>query len=288
MQTKWIMLGTVWTALAVTACGDDDGGTRAPNDTSGTGTVTTGPSGTTAGGVTSATSGPGNIGATGATGGTNTWSTSATGTTTSTTGTGPVGSGDAGLQDGGDGSDTWSPADAAAADGGAADDAGATADGGSLFQFTDGEILAIVQTANSGEIAQGELATEKAMSVRVADYAEHMVLAHTTAQAEVDVVAMASDIEPQSNLLATNLENAAEQVLEQLTELSADTTEFDFAYMTAQVSQHTVVLETLRVQLIPQADDPELVAALETLELEVAAHLDVAEDIVEELANLEP
>lgn len=286
MHTKWIMLGTIGTALAVTACGDDDGGTRPPNDTSGTGTVTTGPSGsTTGGGTTSPTNGPGN---TGATGGTNTSSTSTTTGTTSTTTTGPVGSGDAGLQDGGDGSGTWSAADAAAMDGGLADDAGAAADGGSLLQFTDGEILAIVQTANSGEIAQGELAMEKALSPSVADYAEHMVMSHTMAQSEVDVVVMDSEIEPQANLFATNLENAAEQVLEHLTELPVATTEFDFAYMTAQVSQHTVMLETLRVQLIPQTDDPELVAVLETMEGEVAAHLELAEEIVEDLASPAP
>jgi len=157
-----------------------------------------------------------------------------------------------------------------------------------MIELTDGEILAIVQTVNSGEIAQGELATEKALSSTVADYAELMVTSHTTAQSEVEVVAMDREIEPQPNMLASTMESAAEQVLEQLTDLPAATDQFDLAYMASQVSQHTLVLETLREQLIPEANDRELVATLETLELEVSAHLDMAEAIVEALATPEP
>lgn len=284
MKTKWIMLSTIWTALAVTACGDDDGSTPAPNETSGSETLSMGPSSASTSSGTNNTNGPGATGATGATGGItgepNTSDGLASSATTSGSVSGPQGS-DAGIGDAGGGSDSWSVGDAGVGD------AGTPGDAGPVIELTDGEILAIVQTVNTGEIAQGELAAENALAASVADYAELMVTSHTTAQSELEVIAMDREIEPESNMLASNIEASAEQVLEQLTELPAETQEFDLAYMASQVSQHTVVLETLRAQLIPQADDPELVAALETLELEVAAHLDMAEDVVNEITNPE-
>jgi len=68
-------------------------------------------------------------------------------------------------------------------------------------------------------------------------------------------------------------------------ELTAATTEVDLLYMEALVAVHTKVLETLGAILIPSADDADLKAALEATRGEVKAHLDHAQEILDELQS---
>ena len=66
-------------------------------------------------------------------------------------------------------------------------------------------------------------------------------------------------------------------------ELTAATAEVDLLYMETQVAVHTKVLETLDAILLPSADDTDLKAELEATRDEVKAHLDHAQEILDEL-----
>jgi predicted outer membrane protein len=58
---------------------------------------------------------------------------------------------------------------------------------------------------------------------------------------------------------------------------------FDEFYVTSQVVVHQQVLAILDEELIPEADNADLMEYLDTVRDSVAAHLQVAEELLEEL-----
>jgi putative membrane protein len=144
--------------------------------------------------------------------------------------------------------------------------------------ITDGGVVAVMSKANQGEIDQGKLAAGKATNASVKAFAEQMVNEHEEAQTKLTALSIAAEDNPFSRLLATQ----SQLMLGQLNALPAGAA-FDRQYMTNQVLQHEGVLSLIDVTLLPSADAEGLNDYLETVRVDVAQHLQEAQDILDAL-----
>jgi putative membrane protein len=165
--------------------------------------------------------------------------------------------------------------------GGTTGTAGAAEGGSAAVELEDGEILQVVLSANSGEIDQGEVATDMAQDAAVLDFAETMVTEHTAALDDGEALASDAGIEPTASTLSADLEAESQSIVTMLQ--STPEADFDLAYMQAQVTVHQEVLDLLNETLIPQAQDPDLSAYLEDVKTHVEEHLENAQGIVSDL-----
>jgi putative membrane protein len=149
-----------------------------------------------------------------------------------------------------------------------------TSDDGSAL--SDGEIVAIVQTADLGEIAQARVALQQAKSARVKQFAEHMMTDHSAAEATLTHLDSTTGIAPEENAVTAQLKAGSEGIMG---ELKTSGAEFDRTYIDAQVREHAQVLGLLDDRLIPHAQNADLTKTLRAVRSKVAGHLKMAKDI---------
>lgn len=154
---------------------------------------------------------------------------------------------------------------------------------GDVETLNDGKIVAIVQTADRGEIEQARDALQKAKNGRVKQFAQHMVTDHSAAEAKLSSLDSSTGITPQESAVTAQLKSGGEQIMGNLR--SASGSDFDKAYIDAQVSEHTQVLDLLDNKLIPQAQNVDLTKTLQAVRAKVAGHLKMAQDIQTSLAQ---
>ena len=169
-----------------------------------------------------------------------------------------------------------SPSPAAGSSGTALGSSGASSDTASP-SFSDGEIVAVVQAADRGEIDQAREAVRKGKNARIKQFAEHMVTDHSAAEAKLASLDSKSGITPQENAVTAQLKSGGEQIMGNLK--SASGSDFDKAYIDAQVNEHTQVLDLLDNKLIPHAQNSDLVKTLQEVRTKVANHLKRAQEI---------
>jgi putative membrane protein len=148
-------------------------------------------------------------------------------------------------------------------------------------QLTDAEIAKVTDVVNTGEIEQAKLAKTKATSQRVKNFATTMLNQHTQMQQKDAQLARKLTLTLEDNSVAEELASKGAKTLADLKLVEA--TRFDQAYMAAQVAQHREVLELIDQQLIPQARETQLKAALEKARAMVQKHLTDAEQIQQQL-----
>jgi putative membrane protein len=149
--------------------------------------------------------------------------------------------------------------------------------------LSDGEIAAVVQAADHGEIDQAREALRKAKSDRVKEFARHMITDHSAAERKLASVDAKASITPKESAASAQLKSGGEETLESLR--SSSNEDFDKAYMDAQVRQHTEVLALLDDELIPHAQNTDLLKALREVRAKVAGHLKMAQDVQATLAG---
>jgi putative membrane protein len=155
--------------------------------------------------------------------------------------------------------------------------AGAPAAGGDSASLSDGQIVAVIQTADQGEIAQAREAIRKGKNARVKQFAQHMVTDHSAAETKLATLDSSAGITPQENSVTAQLKSGGDQIMGNLK--SASGSDFDKAYIDAQVSEHTQVLSLLDERLIPHAQNADLTKTLQAIRTKVAGHLKMAQDI---------
>ncbi len=281
-MTPWILMGAL-SLFGLANCSNDD-----DDDDGGGGT-----SGASAGkGGTSGSSGKGGSAGTGKGGSAGTAGRGGSAGEAGSAGSGTAGAGEAGdageagqggaagetAGAGGDGTGPLAGAGGVAgSDGGSA---GAGGDDGAA-ELTDARILHIVITANTGEIAEGQLALTRATAAAVLSFADEMVTEHGAANTDANALAADQAITPETNPVSEMLAQKSTETVAELTAVA--TAEFDVAYMEAQVAAHTEVLALIEDQLLPEADNAELVTFLGSIRNHVAAHLIDAETTLDDL-----
>jgi putative membrane protein len=148
---------------------------------------------------------------------------------------------------------------------------------------TDAQILQIVATVDTGEIEQAQIATTKATSVQVREFATEMIDQHTTSKQEGTQLAASVSLTPEGSAISNKLKSDATQVAESLK--NSDSAAFDETYMKAQIKQHQEVLDMLTGQLIPSASNPQLRQQLTKAQAMVQHHLMKAQQIEQTMSG---
>jgi len=148
---------------------------------------------------------------------------------------------------------------------------GTTSSRSSAAALTDQQIAKITDSVNSAEIEQAKLAQQKSKNQQVQKFASMMIAHH--GEAKKDQAAL--NLTPEDSPLAQQLAADSKSTLETLK--SKQGSDFDRAYFEAQVEGHQKVLDALKQDLEPSAQNPDLKAYLQKLEPRVAEHLSQAQ-----------
>lgn len=164
-----------------------------------------------------------------------------------------------------------------------ATDTGAGMPGKDPASLSDGDIAAITDATNNGEIEQAKLALKKTKNAKVKKLAQMMLDDHQKAVNDQNSVVQKASITPSSNTLSRQMIDDGSTAL---STLQNDTgKEFDSAYVDLQVNEHRQVLQTLDQKLIPNAQNADLKSALQTQRAKVAEHLKHAEDLQKQMGG---
>jgi len=148
---------------------------------------------------------------------------------------------------------------------------------------SDGQILGILATIDTGEIQQAQIALNKATDPSVKGFASHMVEAHTDAKQKGSAFAAEHKLTAATSPTSEELKNKSITEVESLNQASGAT--FDTTYMKAQLQQHEEALNLIRTQLMTAARDQGLSVELRNTEKMVQSHIQEAQQILAKLAT---
>lgn len=148
---------------------------------------------------------------------------------------------------------------------------------------SDGQILGILATVDTGEVQQAQLAISKATHPSVKRFADHMIEAHTEAKQKGSAFAAEHKLTPGTSPVSEQLKSKSQQMVDSLNESSSAA--FDTTYLKGQIQQHQEALELIRDQLIPAARNESLGVELKNTQKMVQSHLDDAQQILATLAT---
>jgi len=133
--------------------------------------------------------------------------------------------------------------------------------------LSSANILSVLSTFDRNEIEAAKLAEQKAVSEDVRSFASRMVTEHNALAENTRHLGQQIGIRPQKPALATSLEKAHQELMEQLQGKSGR--DFDQAYIEQEVKQH-IELYQATVEL---TDDPQLQLYLRQVRPDVLDHL---------------
>ena len=143
--------------------------------------------------------------------------------------------------------------------------------------INDAQIASIVVTANQVDIDAGTLASSKARSPEVKQFAQLMVTDHTGVNKAAADLAAKLKVTPEDNSTSQALKSGGEKNLANLKSLRGAA--FDKAYVDHEVAYHQQVLDALDNTLIPNASNSELKALLVKVRPAFVAHLEHAKKL---------
>lgn len=145
--------------------------------------------------------------------------------------------------------------------------------------LTDPQIAAVTDAVNTAEIEQARLAQSKSTNDKVQSFAGMMIEHHGQAKRKQTTLGIAEAESPLSLKLAAKTHTTMEQLKQK------SGSEFDRAYLKAQVEGHQDVLDAIDQQLLPHVQNAQLKAYLEELRPQVAEHLARAQSAEDALAS---
>ncbi|MCU1384695.1 MAG: rane protein [Acidobacteria bacterium] len=148
---------------------------------------------------------------------------------------------------------------------------------------SDGQIAAIVVTANQVDIDAGRLAASRARAPEVKAFGKQMVAGHTGVNKQATDLVTKLGVKPEDNPTAQSLKSGGAANVTQLTSLTDAA--FDQAYVDHEVVYHQQVLDAIDKTLIPSAQNAELKALLVKVRPAFAAHLAHAKQLQQSMAK---
>lgn len=145
--------------------------------------------------------------------------------------------------------------------------------------LTDMEILGYLRTANSGEVAIGDVAKKQATKGDVKSFASMMVSHHNDANGkEKSVEKKTKMVASETSADGVKLKADADAMVAKL-QATAKGNDFDKAYIDGQIAVHKGVLEEIDTKLIPAAQNPDVRDLITASRKTVADHLAKAQEI---------
>lgn len=165
--------------------------------------------------------------------------------------------------------------------GGAALTAGTAGAHGAVTNLSDAQVLHVMDTANTGEVAEAQIAADRAQSTAVRNFAQMMIANHSAAKDKGNTLAASTQLTPADNPVSQALRVETDAVTARLN--AASSADFDRIYMDTQVTAHQKVLALVNANLLPSAQRAEIDALLSEMRTQVAAHLTQAQSILSAL-----
>lgn len=148
--------------------------------------------------------------------------------------------------------------------------------------YQDDEIASIVSTANIAEIEAAKVAQSTAQNKQVRDFAAQMIRDHKKMDAQMGKLAVKLKLNPTPTEKSDSLKSEANADLEKL-KMTPKGSAFDKQYIEGQVKDHQQVLDLINNDLIPSAKNEQLANLLQQSSKKVAAHLENAKKLQEEI-----
>ena len=122
--------------------------------------------------------------------------------------------------------------------------------------YEAGEILQELHAINAGEIALAQLALQKSQDPQVQQTARLIIRDHTALDQRVAALAEAQGVEMDTTLLSQGTRAQVALIEAQLRQLSGPA--FEREYLARNVELHEIALDTVRTDLLPAAEAPQL------------------------------
>lgn len=137
-----------------------------------------------------------------------------------------------------------------------------------------GQILALMDAMNSGEVAQAQLALGRAQADPSKTFAQQMVHDHGMALQQDATVADSLKAAREPSATLEHTQRAGDQVIGELQKWNGQA--FDPVYLDQQIHMHQGALDLIDHVLLPDAKDPLLQGTLRQQRGTVAGHLQLA------------
>lgn len=147
---------------------------------------------------------------------------------------------------------------------------------------SDADIAHILVTANTIDIENGKLAKRRTENAAVQTFAERMIDDHTALNTQAEQLATRLDLTPTDNATSQALMKEHQANTEMLKNLEGAA--FDKAYIDQEVSLHAKLVDQVDRVLLPNAKNPELKSLVEGARPVIAAHLEHAKQVQQQLA----
>lgn len=149
--------------------------------------------------------------------------------------------------------------------------------------LNDLEIAHVAYTADSIDIRYAYLALAKSKNPAIHEFARTMIRDHTAVNEKaLDLVAKLN-VSPQDNFLSQQLNAQADQLVEEMSQLSGDA--FDRRYAENELAYHSAVNGLVEGTFIPNIENAEVKALFEEALVIFKAHEKHAEKMVGALEN---
>jgi putative membrane protein len=145
----------------------------------------------------------------------------------------------------------------------------------------DAQIAQIVVTADSVDVDYGNLAVKKTKNAEVKAFAETMIRDHSAVNAKAAALAKKLGMAPEASDTSKSLQSNGEKEMAKLQTMHG--AEFDKAYIDNEVAYHESVIGALDKVLLPNAQNAELKALLESGKPIFESHLEHAKTLQKSL-----
>lgn len=153
----------------------------------------------------------------------------------------------------------------------------AIAESPSIIELNDAEIVHTIVTANQVFIENGELAEKKARNKNVHAFARRIIKESTDVNKQLKGLTAKLKVTPEDNAISKSLKADGKKNLDKLKNLSGS--EFDKAYIDAEIKLHQKVIDVVDIQLVPAVKNEKLKALVAKVHPALAFHLEYADTI---------
>jgi len=142
-------------------------------------------------------------------------------------------------------------------------------------KLSDAEIASVAVTANQIDIDYAKIAQERSKDAAILRFAKTMADDHAAIIAQAVKLVTKLHVTPKDNAVSQSLTEGAKKTKKTLNSKSGKA--FDKAYIDNEVAYHKAVISAVETLLIPQAQNAELKALLQSVMPLLKTHLEHAE-----------
>lgn len=143
------------------------------------------------------------------------------------------------------------------------------------IQLSDPEVASIAVIANLIDVHYGEIVLEKSDNADIRQFAQTMINDHNAIIKQAAALAKKLGVTPKDNAVTQQLLNGEKKTIKMLK--TKEGTSFNKAYIDNEVAYHKAVISTIKDVLIPQTENGELKAFLQSAMPLLQGHLEHAE-----------